>query len=120
MDGPGGDTEETWLSTLLGAGPNGARAIIYFWANSFNTNKRWAKITEGQGDRLHRLAAAGFETDSRGRLYIPFTLDIEELAKGYETGDLESSLQRARELGATIRTSAADLNALVERDRNLD
>ena len=119
-DGPDGVTEGTWLSTFLRTGPHGARAIIYFWANSFNTNKRWAKITEGQSDRLQRLAAAGFETDSRGRLYIPFSLDMEELAKGYETGDLESALHRARELGAIIRTSAADLDALVERDRNLD
>lgn len=119
-EGPGGDDEWTWFSTMLGAGPNGARIRVYFWSSSFSTNKRWSKIMAGHDDQLARLVGAGFETDATDRLYIPFALDAEVLAKAYETGNLDDAMQPAHDLVRTIKASADDLSALIERDRNLD
>lgn len=120
IEGPNDETDETWFSTMMGAGPNGAQSVFFFWHENFNPKKRWDRISEGSADVIDRLKKSGFAPNQRGRLYLPFKLDRDLLALGYETGDMSAAMQAARDLAATIHACKDDLVALIERDRNLD
>lgn len=120
MEGANDETDETWFSTMMGAGPNGAQSVLFFWHENFNTNKRWGRICDGSEDAIDRLEKAGFVPNYRGRLYLPFKLDRDLLVRGYETGDMSEAMQAARDLAAIIRTCEDDLIALIKRDRELD
>lgn len=120
IEGPNDETDETWFSTMMGAGPNGAQSVFFFWHENFHTKKRWDGISEGSADVIDRLKKAGLVPSQRGRLYLPFKLDRDLLAEGYGVGDMSAAMQAARDLATTILACKDDLAVLIERDRNLD
>lgn len=115
--GPGGEYDYTWLASLLNAGPEGASVAVYFWAATFNGKRRWIRLLEEQKGLVENLVEAGFKQDADRRLYLPFALDAELLAKCYEAGDITAALKPARDLASAVCGTIKQLEALVVRDR---
>lgn len=119
-DGPGGDTDQTWLMTLLGGGPNGSSAVLYLWSQTFYAKRRWKKLLDDQSNLIDRLLNAGFRQDSDQWLYLPIAIDGEALANGFETGDLFAAMGPVIEALGTIQSAMPDIEALIDRDRTFD
>lgn len=115
--GPGELLDETWFSVLMNAGPNDARIAVYFWSQTFGPKRRWARLVDDQRLVIDKLLTAGFEQDSDGWLYLPFKLDRDLVAKGYEDGDMNAALMPAKDLAEIVKSASEQLEAVIERDR---
>lgn len=115
--GPGGEYDDTWLSSLLNAGPHGASVAVYFSASSFGGKRRWSRLVEDQKVAVAMLLDAGFKQDSDKWIYFPFRLDPDLVVKGYEAGDMPIALKPASDFAAIIGSAVEALEALVARDR---
>tara|TARA_B100001179_G_scaffold229057_1_gene214120 strand:+ start:448 stop:1065 length:618 start_codon:yes stop_codon:yes gene_type:complete len=118
--GPNEETDETWFSTLLNAGPNGASIAIYLWSDTFWAKRRWRKLVQQEAKTVEKLLEAGFRQDDDLWIYIPLVLHTDELAKGYEQGDLETALMPVSQIAEVIKSTLPQLEALIERDRNFE
>ena len=118
--GPGDEYDETWFSTVMNAGPNGAAIAVYFWSPTFGPKRRWGRLIEKQRPIVDVLLDAGFEQDSDGWLYLPFALDPELVAAGYEADDLSLPLNAAKDLAQTISSVSKELNLIIKFDRNFE
>ena len=118
--GPNEEVDETWFSTLLNAGPNGASIAIYLWSDTFWAKRRWRKLVQQEAETVEKLLEAGFRQDDDLWIYIPLVLHTDELAKGYEQGDLETALMPVSQIAEVIRSVLPQLEDLIERDRNFE
>ncbi|MDK2767902.1 MAG: hypothetical protein KYX69_09305 [Sphingomonas sp.] len=119
-NGAGGETDETWLMTLLGDGPNGSSAVLYLWSDTFHAKRRWKKLLDDQSDLIDRLLDAGFRQDSDQWLYLPVAIDGEALANGFEIGDLSAAMAPVTDALGIIQSGMPDIEALIERNRTFD
>lgn len=115
--GPGGEYDYTWLASLMNAGPEGASVVVYFWAATFNGKRRWIRLLEEEKGLVENLVEAGFKQDTDRWLYLPFALDTELLAEGYEAGHITAALKPARDMASVICGTIKQLETLVVRDR---
>ena len=69
---------------------------------------------------VEKLLEAGFRQDDDLWIYIPLVLHTDELAKGYEQGDLETALMPVSQIAEVIKSTLPQLEALIERDRNFE
>jgi hypothetical protein len=119
-NGPGGETDQTWLCTLLGNGPAGSSAVFYFWSNSFSAKRRWKKLADDQSKLVDQLLDAGFRQDEKQWLYVPIAMNAEALAKAFEEGDLSAAMTPVIAALEVIEATAPSIEALIERDRTFD
>ncbi len=119
-NGPGGDTDHTWLCSLLGIGPEGSSAVLYFWSDSFGAKRRWKKLADDQSKLIDKLLDAGFRQDDKQWLYVPVTIDAEALAKAFEEGDLSTAMAPVAAALGVIEAAMPSIEALIERDRTFD
>ncbi|MDF2603052.1 hypothetical protein [Sphingomonas sp.] len=119
-EGPSGDTDQSWLMTLLGNGPKGSSAVFYLWSDKFYTKRRWKKLLDDKADRIKKLLDAGFRQDENQWLYLPLLIDSEELANGLEVGDLSRAMAPVSEAISIIQAVVPEIEALIERDRTFD
>lgn len=66
---------------------------------------------------VDRLLAAGFRQDVDQMLFLPLLLDVQALATGFESNDLGAAMQPVRDALRVIVGARADLDALVQADR---
>jgi hypothetical protein len=118
--GPGDETDNTWLSALLNAGPAGASIRLYFWSDSFGAKRRWRRLIQGQEAVTERLLHADFKQDSDQWLYLPLGLEAETLAQGYESGDLAVALKPAVDAARVIKSCLPAFDELIAADKTFE
>lgn len=114
--GPGGDEEETWLSGLMNVGPAGVSIALYFWSDTFNKKKRWKQLALDRQSVISDLLERGFRQDSDQWLYLPLVLTPDDVALGFQTGDLDIALKPFGDIVSTIAASVPELETIIERD----
>lgn len=92
-----GEDENSWLSTFVANGPNGA--TMAFWLNQRILGAgAWKKLVKANDGLVAELRGLGFSVDDDDdrRLYLPVVLDRELLARSFETEDFDVVIEPAR------------------------
>lgn len=109
---PGPDAEWSWLASFTGAWPTRATMGLFIADDRLNHGP-WKKRLRNNDAIVDALVAKGFRYDSAGaRIYIPFLIDVEELAKAFENDSFEIALQPLAAAVALLETAYTELDNL--------
>jgi hypothetical protein len=113
LPGPNEESDTTWIAVATRTGPNGATLGLSFQHRPI-TPARLRILLNNHPPLVTSLSERGFKRDESGRqLFIPVTIDREELAQAFENDDFDTALEPIRVVVTTVQEAEQKLDELV-------
>jgi len=93
IPGSNDEYDETYIASFLGLGPNGSAIAVCFASSELDKTRTRKALCNPTDARISTLLQAGVQLDAGSWLYLPVTLDSEQLSQAVQDEEYSEALE---------------------------